>query len=1828
MMVSNREYDAICTGKRLVTAQAQRQLQTFFDELKNGTQNYRTLASLSGQVAQEYRGRCVLELLQNAHDALLKAGPTDPRQISFILHTFPEPVLLIANSGIPFRRDDFEGICQLGQSPKDPNESVGNKGLGFRSVLEVCTCPEIWSICQAPTDPAFIFRFDPAVNEAVAAAARDLRQRGLEARSPFNSDQVLVDWSEEHLRLYINRLSSAGIDAAQEARDHLSPYQLPLVIEQTSPEIDALLHKGHVTVIRLRLDGGRTGSPTDAISTLKEQLDALGARAMVFLPNLQKLIVEVDGQKRTLERYVDSDFKSCTSPRIRQQKILVGGSGPEPHNITTQQFSVWTRVLGGAEEPTVAEEISTKVVHLPNQWPKVRRVVVGVAVEDTETPEPGVFVIFLPTDVTTGTAACINAPFYSSLSRREIEFKDPYNEFLLRCVNDLILDVSSEVIKGLPEDWRGRTIIDVLGSTSVVGGKTWRLIDRIKERAIDRDFGLGNIPLVLCDRGWRLSTIGRLMPEISEEGSIDRNHWRAHANFDVVVSALDGRIEAVKELIVALGGSTIPTYSEWAATIESIAAAVQEKQIGASWDDFIISLVGALPKNMLSAKAGPTDPLTNTKFLPTQDGRLLSTTDTATLFFQPVRGIDDAAEFVGIVPESLKPRIAFLHPDVRTQEGPQRRNTEAQKFLDGRFVRGFRREDLLRDVVLGVVPSLPVAHGTKEAVVCSELLSWALKLLGKDEPRTLIPLLGRLPVPCYSGWYAMREAVFGPGWRGKSGDLLRRLAEELGEVSPRILAPALLPPNDERWGTDVTDRTGLFEHAGIVDGLRLQLSADMRFNMEGYGNHQLPENPPAEVPLPHWEQWRTVIRSQVKPHYDSLFEYMLSAIWLLPEVYQISTLTSMGRDALSQLLLKSFSHWPVGWEKVELTKMEGNPWSTRMTSPLKYFLSTEFWLQDREKTKAPLPGRWLVPESLIVGQAERFSYLDPLSVDLAHTLSKDDFLKSTMIGLGLNEYPIENEKIGPELLDALAKAWSQRRVPPGRFDVFLGQVRDAWRHLDPQKGLPSSFLVLSGRRSFTPCRSNELVDVYLPDNRDRTRSLIEHEKKVLEMQPAEAGRLSSVLMDRTPLRCASMLEERIIIDGDLWADAIESVCPLDDTKYAWLPPVLLSIAAHGGIRPAGAGTKAWQEAAGRLRRARLLECETIIVQLVDDDRIVASSEPNALWMPGEVFAIKRTAELSYESFAPAAQSVLDRQDLLKDLRLVLGALAEISKPTSEQIEAALDRAEIDAQAFADVRQRWTGTISMVVDRIRPVLVVSGVRADGLEAAATDLEHLAEWLRSKVPGWSVDELINSARLSRDDAQMGRATWRALGDIAELPLWNAALGQLGNRYVTVRNRKAIEQTAALKEQIVPYLRAFARHIAISAGDAELFRRLEDVPRKFVIPSEWAEQWWEIPLEAVLNNLAVGYNKIPGAEPHLIHLSGSNTLDGLKAAFQAAGIAIEPNPYETASLNYTALTAILSQVHDFYRAWCEIRDVGGISLELPAISNEMEADAYLRCWTSVELMERVLTIIGDVTFKECCHGCTNPEDICKQLGLDEQAVNAHREERLKKEREDEQRRRTFDVAGILFEVGTASYQDLFKRLNGLPAPNGPRASKDEFSPLSEIRAGGSGTIGGGSGSGTGKSSHRRPPAELRELVGVVGEMHAYRYLKEEFGKEVVTRDAWVSELRLKVMPLVQGETDHTSDGHGYDFCFRVGRKMWLVEVKATKGDDTQFDLGISEIQAASRYAGDRYHSWRILRVGNALTAIPQFEWLPNPFEEGFRNYFRLQKAGMAVSYARKKP
>lgn len=102
----------------------------------------RILADYRKEIAEirGYHGRELLELLQNAVDEL---GGTNDRSVSVVLR---DNVLTISNNGSLFTFEGFISLMYSNLSPKhNKNEYIGNKGTGFRSILNWADCIRIYS---------------------------------------------------------------------------------------------------------------------------------------------------------------------------------------------------------------------------------------------------------------------------------------------------------------------------------------------------------------------------------------------------------------------------------------------------------------------------------------------------------------------------------------------------------------------------------------------------------------------------------------------------------------------------------------------------------------------------------------------------------------------------------------------------------------------------------------------------------------------------------------------------------------------------------------------------------------------------------------------------------------------------------------------------------------------------------------------------------------------------------------------------------------------------------------------------------------------------------------------------------------------------------------------------------------------------------------------------------------------------------------------------------------------------------------------------------------------------------------------------------------------------------------------------------------------------------------------------------------------------------------------------------------------------------------------------------------------------------------------------
>jgi hypothetical protein len=217
----------------------------------------RSLKNLVEQAVRDYEHRALVELLQNAHDA------HDPRdRAGRVLIRLDEDesefgVLYVANTGRGFSDSNFDAITDIAQSDKRPEEGIGNKGIGFKSVLQLSRTPEVYSTpCEpgvTPDDRGYCFRF--------------------------------ADESD-----IVDHLHSMGVEVqvSSDVQQDVFHLCLPVPLPQVPAVVDELLIDGYVTVIRLPLKSAEARQ--EAATQIRQLSD--DPPALLFLRRIAELCIQ------------------------------------------------------------------------------------------------------------------------------------------------------------------------------------------------------------------------------------------------------------------------------------------------------------------------------------------------------------------------------------------------------------------------------------------------------------------------------------------------------------------------------------------------------------------------------------------------------------------------------------------------------------------------------------------------------------------------------------------------------------------------------------------------------------------------------------------------------------------------------------------------------------------------------------------------------------------------------------------------------------------------------------------------------------------------------------------------------------------------------------------------------------------------------------------------------------------------------------------------------------------------------------------------------------------------------------------------------------------------------------------------------------------------------------------------------------------------------------------------------------------------------------------------------------------------------------------------
>lgn len=100
----------------------------FLSEAKSAPKLFKDLGKVEHYIAESYKTRSFIELIQNADDA----GSS-----TFGIYSIAD-MLVVANDGRPFTVHDIEALCRSGSSNKSRGGStIGYRGIGFKSVVNL-----------------------------------------------------------------------------------------------------------------------------------------------------------------------------------------------------------------------------------------------------------------------------------------------------------------------------------------------------------------------------------------------------------------------------------------------------------------------------------------------------------------------------------------------------------------------------------------------------------------------------------------------------------------------------------------------------------------------------------------------------------------------------------------------------------------------------------------------------------------------------------------------------------------------------------------------------------------------------------------------------------------------------------------------------------------------------------------------------------------------------------------------------------------------------------------------------------------------------------------------------------------------------------------------------------------------------------------------------------------------------------------------------------------------------------------------------------------------------------------------------------------------------------------------------------------------------------------------------------------------------------------------------------------------------------------------------------------------------------------------------------
>ncbi|MBC7139817.1 MAG: sensor histidine kinase [Defluviimonas sp.] len=388
---------------------------------------YQSNARLTANIASDYRDRFLIELIQNAYDAH-PVGTRDG-QIKVILDMREGEfgTLFVANKGRPFAEGNVKDLCDIGLSRKPLGESIGNKGLGFRSVVQITDAPSVYSQSVATASEShfsgFCFRF---------------------AR-PDDYAELIDD--RRHLQL---------------ASRDLPIFHIPIWIDEQTRSIRDFAEEGFSTVIQLPLrDAVATESVRRQIIDLHDQKVPM----LLFLERASSLAVRIvaeAGQVETELSFTRSEDVYNVAG-LQLARVDLGGAGTF---FMARRLVAESKIKDAIEKGIARKELNEHW----ERWAGDGEVAVAVRL-DAVVQTPRLYT-FLPMGEQANApfAGHLHGSFFPSSNRKHLNARIKLNALLLTEATSLAAEAIDHLVNfpsGKTAEWltskeRATAVVDLL----------------------------------------------------------------------------------------------------------------------------------------------------------------------------------------------------------------------------------------------------------------------------------------------------------------------------------------------------------------------------------------------------------------------------------------------------------------------------------------------------------------------------------------------------------------------------------------------------------------------------------------------------------------------------------------------------------------------------------------------------------------------------------------------------------------------------------------------------------------------------------------------------------------------------------------------------------------------------------------------------------------------------------------------------------------------------------------------------------------------------------------------------------------------------------------------------------------------------------------------------------------------------------------------------------------------------------------------------------------------------------------------------------------------